>query len=305
MKLCKGINIGDHFEVRRKPGEDFINPVGDYYFPIIKDLGFDHIRLPVRWSLYTRDEDDYQIEAFFLDAVTHTVKSALDNGFTLILNVHHFIEMSEDALGNKEKLFAIWEQLSFVYKDYPQELIFEVMNEPQTGVDSGLWNEIQNCCVEIIRKTNPTRKIMIGGTFWNSCEGLVLLNPVPDENLIATFHFYEPHSFTHQGARWSPENYGFKDVQWLGTKEERAYVTNVLTKAKNWAEEHHMPVNMGEFGAYSTGDMASRARWTEHVRKEAERLGISFTYWEFCHGFGIYDKATKTFRQELVQALLG
>ena len=66
-----------------------------------------------------------------------------------------------------------------------------------------------------------------------------------------------------------------------------------------------MPLNLGEFGVYSTADMESRARWTGFVRKEAERIGISFTYWEFCSSFGIYDPIKNTFRNELVEALLG
>jgi endoglucanase len=55
---------------------------------------------------------------------------------------------------------------------------------------------------------------------------------------------------------------------------------------------------------YSKADMASRVRWTEFVRSEAERHGFAWAYWEFGSGFGIYDLDAKVWRQELLRALI-
>jgi endoglucanase len=63
-------------------------------------------------------------------------------------------------------------------------------------------------------------------------------------------------------------------------------------------------VYLGEFGAYSRADMASRARWTARVVREAEARGFGWAYWEFGAGFGAYDRATGTWRQPLLDALL-
>jgi hypothetical protein len=70
------------------------------------------------------------------------------------------------------------------------------------------------------------------------------------------------------------------------------------------AETHDRPIFLGEFGAYSKGDMASRARWTAFIAREAEARGISRAYWEFCAGFGVYDPGLKRWNEPLLQALM-
>jgi endoglucanase len=50
--------------------------------------------------------------------------------------------------------------------------------------------------------------------------------------------------------------------------------------------------------------MDARARWTEAVVRDAEARNISWAYWEFGSGFGIYDPRAKIFRDALVKALL-
>jgi len=61
---------------------------------------------------------------------------------------------------------------------------------------------------------------------------------------------------------------------------------------------------MGEFGAYSKADMGSRVRWASFVRSEAEKRGISWAWWEFCAGFGVYDKDKKEWRTDLLASLI-
>ena len=53
-----------------------------------------------------------------------------------------------------------------------------------------------------VRASNPTRPVVIGGEFWSGIDSLATL-PLPDDPyLVATFHYYEPFAFTHQGAPW-------------------------------------------------------------------------------------------------------
>jgi len=45
-------------------------------------------------------------------------------------------------------------------------------------------------------------------------------------------------------------------------------------------------------------------RWTRAVREEAEGAGLSWAYWEFAAGFGIYDPSTRAWREPLLRALI-
>jgi len=61
---------------------------------------------------------------------------------------------------------------------------------------------------------------------------------------------------------------------------------------------------LGEFGSYFKADMASRGRWTGFIAREAEARGFAWIYWEFCSGFGIYDREAKQFYEPLLKALI-
>src|SRR5690606_20082043 len=114
-----------------------------------------------------------------------------------------------------------------------------------------------------------------------------------------TVHMYEPFQFTHQGASWVNGADAWRGRRWTGSESERAFVTGILERASSWGEANNRPIFVGEFGAYSAADMESRALWTAHVARECERLGMSWAYWEFMSGFGLYLSQNDTFLDAL------
>ena len=88
----------------------------------------------------------------------------------------------------------------------------------------------------------------------------------------------------------------------MGSDADRAAVTADLERAAGWAAGRELLI--GEFGAHGAADRASRLRWTEWVRGEAERLGLGWCYWalgtEFC-----VRRPDDTWDAELLAALLG
>ena len=77
-----------------------------------------------------------------------------------------------------------------------------------------------------------------------------------------------------------------------------------LDMMEKWAKEHNRPVYLGEFGAYSAADLASRGHWTAAVAREAEKHGWAWAYWEFGSGFGAYERTSGTWREPLLKALI-
>ena len=139
---------------------------------------------------------------------------------------------------------------------------------------------------------------------WNRIHQLKNLElPSTDRNLIASVHFYEPFWFTHQGAGWVKQDIP-TGRKWQGTDEQKAEILADLDEALRWSKEHGIPINVGEFGAFSKADMESRARWTDFLTREIEKRGMSWNYWEFCSSFGVYDPDEKVWRLELLKALL-
>jgi endoglucanase len=156
-----------------------------------------------------------------------------------------------------------------------------------------------------VRESNPTRNIIIGGADWNSVRKLNELElPADDQHIIGTFHYYLPFEFTHQGAEWVNGADAWLGTEWEERPATKSSIGNDFERAVRWAEESGRPVWLGEFGAYSKADMASRARWTHFVAREAEQHGIGWAYWEFCSGFGIYNAQEGSWNEELVTALV-
>ena len=77
-----------------------------------------------------------------------------------------------------------------------------------------------------------------------------------------------------------------------------------MDQAAAWAEANNRPIYLGEFGAYSKADMDSRASWTAFVARQAEERGMSWAYWEFCAGFGVYDQSKSEWNTAILDALI-
>ena len=303
-KLGRGVNIGNTFEAPSETG--WGNSWDQSYIKIIADLGFSHIRLPVRWEVPERSMETapYTISATFLERIKGIVDEAIRNDLHIIINMHHHEALYDNPAGQKARFLSQWQQIADYFKAYPDNLLFEILNEPHEKLlDADLWNEFAADALKEIRKTNPDRCVLICSSNWGGINGLDLLDLPDDENLILTVHYYNPFDFTHQGADWANMQ-DVTGIKWLDTELDREVVRKEFKEVRLFAEKHNIPVHVGEFGAYSAADLDSRARWTTFVARFFEEQGYSWAYWEFNAGFGFYNPGTKTFVQPLVDALL-
>ncbi len=306
-RLGRGINFGNMFEAESENA--WGNPWEPEYSGIVSELGFNHIRLPIRWEPSARSSSvaPYTINPTFLKRIKQVVDSALANGLQIIINMHHHEALYDNPDGQKARFLAQWEQISEYFKDYPDSLLFEVMNEPHGNLNPAKWNELFSDALTTIRETNPTRVVLMGTAEYGGLGGLSKLELPEDDNIIVTVHYYNPFHFTHQGASWVGD--GKEADAWLGTtwndsETERQVIRQDFAALKAFENKHNVPVHIGEFGAYSKADIKSRAKWTTFIARHLETLNWSWAYWEFSAGFGIYDKNRKTYNRELVDALL-
>ncbi|MGA2061883.1 MAG: glycoside hydrolase family 5 protein [Thermoguttaceae bacterium] len=300
----RGINLGNALEAP-KEGEWGV-VLKELYFEKIAAAGFDTVRIPVRWSAHADQSPPYRIDAKFFDRVDWAIDQALKRHLIPVVNMHHYEEIFNEPDKHAERFIALWQQIAEHYKDYPPELAFELLNEPNKNLTAEKWNRIASEAIRIIRPSNPTRQIVVGPVGWNGIGDLPTLElPEDDRHLVATVHYYSPFQFTHQGAEWAgPEAQKWLGNKWTSTKKEQMAVMLDLDKAITWAVEHRRPMWLGEFGSYNKADMDSRARWTAFVADEALKRKMGFAYWEFCSGFGVFDPQKNQWIEPLKQALL-
>ena len=303
-RLGRGINLGNALDAPSE-GAWGVTLKADY-FKAIKAAGFDSVRLPIKWSAHAQTNAPFTIDAKFAERVDWAIDQALANQLSIIVNVHHYGEMDASPDAHETRLNALWSQIAPRYKDRPSNVIFELLNEPHDKLTEAKWNSIFPKLLATVRKTNPTRAVIVGPGKWNSIGALPKLElPANDPRLIVTIHYYSPFEFTHQNAPWANGSAKWKGRTWTASDAERAAVSKSFEEAAAWAKTNNRPVFLGEFGAYQEADMESRVRWTRFVTREGQRLGFSWSYWEFCSGFGAYDPKTDTWRAPLKAALIG
>jgi endoglucanase len=222
-----------------------------------------------------------------------------------ILDMHEFTAMAEDPFGLKPRYMAAWKQLADRYRNEPDDVLFEILNEPNTKITPDIWNEFLIQPLAIVRASNPTRTLIVGPANWNGIDALGELRlPDDDRNILVTVHYYHPMEFTHQGAHWSSDHRDISGVRWLGTESDLLRLRRDLAVGAEWSRTHGRPIHLGEFGALETGDLESRVRFTGAVAREAERLGWSWSYWQFDSDFVVYDMSAGRWVEPILDALI-
>lgn len=259
------------------------------HFRLIKEAGFNHVRVNLHPFRDARLVADNKLTAAWFETLDWAVKQALANRLIIILDFHEFQAMGGDPAGNNDRFLAVWRQIAQHCKDAPTDVLFEILNEPNNKLTPRLWNSMLRQALEIIRQSNPGRTVIVGPTSWNNINDLDKLElPEEDQNLIVTVHYYSPFPFTHQGAAFA----GLQDktgVPWNGTNKEQQAILKDFDKAQAWAQKHHRPIYLGEFGVYDRADMAARVRWTSFVTRQAEKRTWSWAWWQFDGDFVLYD----------------
>lgn len=303
VEMQRGINIGDALEA---PVDKTWNvTMKHYFFDEIVERGFDTVRIPIRFSDYTDDSSKYILDETFMKEIDSYIDYALEKGLVVIIDLHHFQELMEYPVQNKDKFLKIWEQLSLRYMEYPKELIFEVLNEPHWNLTPELWNVYLNEAITLIRTTNETRKIVVGPGEYHNIKFLDILQiPEGDPNLIVTIHYYEPNEVAFQGNIYHPGFEQYENVTWEGTDEQVADLQEAFQRASDYGTTHNVDIFLGEFGVTKEAPIETRLEWTRSVREEAERLGMSWSYWELGSGFGIYDVPLGQWDTLLLKALI-
>ncbi len=302
-KLGRGINLGNALDAPSE-GEWGLTLKAEY-FEKIKEAGFQSVRIPIRWATHTGPAPEFAINPAFFDRVDWAIDQALSRGLVAIINAHHDDALYKEPAKHEARLQATWRQIATRYKDRPDRLFFELLNEPNGALSDETWQAMFPKLLTIVRESNPKRPVIVGPGHWNNVDNLKSLQlPEGDRMLIATFHYYSPFHFTHQGAEWAQGSQAWKGQTWTGTSAQKEALKRDFEKASKWSIANNRPVFLGEFGAYSAADMTSRAIWTASVAREAEQLGFSWAYWEFASGFGAYDKDAGQWRTPLKDALV-
>ncbi len=274
------------------------------FFKMIRDAGFHHVRInlhPFRDNPKPSG-DEAGLREEYLTTLDWAVDGALEAGLLVVLDFHEFQAMGKDPHGLKSLYLACWNVIAQRQQHRPAEVLFELLNEPNSALTPELWNQLLREALAVVRQSNPRRIVVIGPGQWNNISALDRLDLPDDPNIIVTIHYYNPFEFTHQGAAFA----GRADkvgIRW-GSEQDKQAVIADFDRAQAWAQKHRRPLYLGEFGVYDRAPQEDRLAWLSFVTREAEKRGWSWAYWQFDGDFIVFDVKLGQWVEPILRAII-
>ncbi len=257
-----------------------------YDFELIQENNFMHVRLGSRLWQHVGSEPDFIIDAAKLQEYKNAVDWALEANLMVVMDpIHYWRDYSDTDL---PMLLKMWEQLATEFALYPKDRVtFEIMNEPES-YEFDLKAVIHQS-LAVIRDIsgNEERIVIVAGQSFSTRQALIdafdnnIVFPTDDQYLIGTFHYYDPRTFSKQGAAgniyWAEE--GDYDTDW---DVSATAFDEVVAANNNWAERNAtipMPIYCGEYGIDNGAPKPDRTRWLWWIRMMSEERSFSHSIW--------------------------
>lgn len=307
------------------------------HIALVKKEGFTSIRIPISWHNHVTG-DDFKINEAWMNRVKEIVDWSLEEGLYVIINTHHdvypeFYYPANEYLDNSLKyVTSIWQQVSEIFADYDNHLIFESLNEPRLKDNANEWNpNTKNAAVreavECINKMNQAFVDTVRASGKNNAERFLLVpgyDAAPDgvlndyfvlptdsakDRLIISVHAYTPYNFCLQAESESGSIRDFDASSNSSTKDVDYFMDRLYNKYTS----KNIPVLIGEFGARDKSmNTESRRQWTGYYVAKARSLGMSCMWWDnncFVTGtgedLGLLDRFLNVWRyKEIIEAMM-
>lgn len=327
--LRHGINLSHWFAQVFDPKgytpEHFDSYMTDRDIALIHKMGFDHVRFTIEPAPMFDEKAPGQLPEAYLALLDREISTMLANDLAVVVDIHPTDELKIRLREDDEFVAAFaefWRALAAHMSKFDADRVFlEILNEPM-ATDRYRWMGIQAKLVEAIRRGAPRHTIIATGANWSSTEELLFLEPVADANVIYTFHFYDPHTYTHQGATWGADYWKFltrvpypsspeavapilptvtnedarRALQDYGDERWNAkHVDAEIAKAAAWGRKYDVPLYCGEFGVYRRYALPEeRAAWLRDVRTALERHHVGWSMWDYAGGFSVVTRQNGT-----------
>jgi aryl-phospho-beta-D-glucosidase BglC (GH1 family) len=311
-KIKLGWNIGNTMEATGSE-TSWGNPlVSKGLIDLVKQSGFNAIRIPCAWDQYMANSATAEIKADWLNRVKEVVQYCVDRDMYVVVNIHWdggWLENNcnpEKQKDNNAKQKAFWEQIATQLRDFDEHLLFASANEPnvEDATQMSVLNSYHQTFINAVRSTggkNSYRVLVIQGpsTDIEKTNNLMMLptDKIP-KRMMVEIHYYTPHNFTgmikdedwgRMFYYWGKPNQSSTDTERNSTWGEEETVDQLFKLMKTQFVKKGIPVIIGEYGTTTrrnlTGEaltkhLASRAYFLKYVTKQAIANGFLPFYWD-------------------------
>lgn len=295
----------------RKSIPDAINESKHYFeeddFKIISDLGFDFVRIPLSYRIWSTAENPFEIDESKLARLDDAVEYGTKHGLHVNICFHripgycinHDEEEPMDIWKDDEALEAAkfqWKSVAKRYTDIGSDkLSFNVLNEAESYVTQHRYHTICKEIMGAVREISPDRLFIIDGIQWGDLPPTRLFT-MEMENCGYSARGYCPRGLTHYGVKegqypeapvW-PGAMQIEDdgqvVRWSRGMIDRFY--------DMWAamgEIYNVGIHCGEMGVVNTCPHGAALAWLDDVLDSLTQRNIGFALWQLTGRFGLLD----------------
>ena len=275
-------------------------------FKMIADWGFDFVRLPLSYRVWSSVDSPFVINEEKLAPLDEAVYFGKKYGLHVNIAMHRlpgYCVNDDEENEEKNNLWSDseaqdaavyqWRALAKRYKDINSEnLSFNVINEPDWHITQRQYKDVNNKVITAVREISPERLFILDGTHFGD------MPPVDSmrffENCGYSCRGYEPRRITHYGVGDRDEYPMWPDMRKFDQKGDQAVrdreeMERFLGIWAALSDILKVGVHCGEMGVYYKCPHDVACRWLEDVMQILKSYNIGYALWNLRGRFGIMD----------------
>lgn len=286
-------------------GRFFFDRLLDYFLAeedlaFIRARGANVVRLPLNYRHFESDRKPFRYLEPGFERLNQVIEWCAKHDLYAILDLHaaqgwqntgwHCDNDSRHALlwqhpHFQDRFVALWKEIARRYRGNPTVAGYNLVNEPDSGAVNGRFrddyepdweaiNGLYRRTVQAVRAVDPEHIIFLeGDIFSRRFRGL---DPPFAENLV-----YSSHNYT--GVGFGPGSYPgeYQGERWDRSRLKEEFLAQEGTR---YAQEHNVPLWVGEFGSVYNGPAAERPDRLRALDDQIdifEEFGCHWTVWTY------------------------
>ena len=313
LGFYRGVNLGGWLSQCDYSEERMDSFIREEDFERIAEWGFDHVRLPVDYNVIQYPDGSMKEEG--LERIDRAQEWCRKTGLHMVLDLHKAPGFSFDPherengffsdLRTQARFYTIWESLASRYAGIADAMLFDLLNEVTEKEYLNPWMQIAEECLRRIRLHAPAANILIGSWNNNGVREVPDLCLLADGKIFYSFHCYEPHDYTHQGAYWEADRRDISGrIAYAESGVTAEYFEELLQPAIQKAEADGRELYCGEYGVIDVVPPEDAIGWFTAIHEVFEHHRIARCLWSWKEmDFGFADARMEAVRCRMLKLI--
>ena len=289
-------------------------PYLEWDFDTLASWGFDFVRLPTDYRIWTRAPGVY--DEAQLKEIDQAVEWGKQRNIHVNICLHrapgycvnppvealNLWSRGPDGENARAQFAAQWGMFASRYRGIPNSQIsFDLVNEPANITPAEYLPAVQ-AAVDAIRAVDPGRLIVADGLQW----GNLAVPELAPLGIAQSTRGYQPMQISHYHASWVAGSDQYALPTWpLALEGQPRYdrETHWREQIEPWLKLRDLGVgvHVGEWGAFNVTPHPAVLAWMRDLLTNWKQAGFGWAMWNLRGSFGPLDSARKDVQYETLR----